>query len=55
MFGGDYLIGRIVRHVDLERPIDEPYVIYGRQQLATMVPADEALILVMMLTCNGRR
>ena len=52
---GDYLIGRIVRARRPRAPIDEPFVIYGRQRSATMVPADEALILVMMLTCNGPR
>ncbi|HEX8952955.1 MAG TPA: hypothetical protein VF945_13960, partial [Polyangia bacterium] len=29
------------------------FVIYGRELLRTMVPADEALILLFMLSCNG--
>ncbi|MCU1277653.1 MAG: hypothetical protein JWM53_1199 [bacterium] len=50
---GGYLIGRYERHGDVERPIDELFAIWGREALRTMVPADEALLLVMMLTCDG--
>jgi hypothetical protein len=50
---GGYLVGRYERHGDVERPIDEMFAIWGREALATMVPADEALLLVMMLTCDG--
>jgi hypothetical protein len=50
---GGYLIGRYERHGDVTRPIDEQFAIWGRDALATMVPADEALLLVMMLTCDG--
>ncbi len=50
---GDYLVGRYQRHGDVVKPLDEPYVIYGRQQLATMVPADEALVLLWMMTCSS--
>ncbi len=50
---GGYLVGRIERHGDAERPIDEMFAIWGREALGTMVPADEALLLVMMLTCDG--
>ena len=50
---GGYLIGRYERHGDVERPIDETFAIWGREALATMVPADEALLLVLMLTCDG--
>jgi hypothetical protein len=49
----EYLIGHYKRHGDVLVPIDVPYAIYGRQALASMVPADQALLLVMMLTCNG--
>jgi hypothetical protein len=52
---GDYLAGRLQQHSDVPVPVDVPFVIYGRQMLGTMVPADEALVLVMMLTCNGPR
>ena len=46
-----FLVGRMIQH---DTPyIDEPFVVYGREMLRSMVPADEALILVMMLTCNG--
>ncbi|MDB4964521.1 MAG: hypothetical protein JWN44_210 [Myxococcales bacterium] len=38
---------------DVPREIDVPYVIAGREALATMLPADEAVILVLMLSCNG--
>ena len=31
----------------------QPFAIWGREALGTMVPADEALLLVMMLTCDG--
>jgi hypothetical protein len=50
---GGYLVGRYERHGDVARPVDEPYAIWGREALGTMVPADEALLLVMMLTCDG--
>ncbi|MCU1283318.1 MAG: hypothetical protein JWM53_6864 [bacterium] len=50
---GDYLAGRYERHGDIPRPIDETYAIFGRQMLGTMVPADEALVLVMMMTCSS--
>ena len=30
-----------------------PYAIYGRQQLSTMVAADEALVLLWMMTCSS--
>jgi hypothetical protein len=50
---GGYLIGRYERHGDVARPIDEQFAIWGREALASMVPADEALLLVMMLTCDG--
>jgi hypothetical protein len=48
-----YLFGRYKRHGDVPAPIDAPYAIYGRQVLASMVAADQALLLVMMLTCDG--
>jgi hypothetical protein len=50
---GDYLAGRYQRSGDVLKPVDDPYAIYGRQVLGSMVPADEALILILMLTCNG--
>jgi hypothetical protein len=50
---GGYLVGRYQRKGDVERPVDEMFAIWGREALATMVPADEALLLVMMLTCDG--
>lgn len=34
------------------RAIDSAFNVYGRQALATMVPADEAVVLVLMLMCN---
>ncbi len=49
----EYLFGHYKRHGDIPEPIDVPYAIYGRRALASMVPADQALLLVMMLTCNG--
>lgn len=49
---GEYLAGRYQRHGDVERPLDEKYAIYGRQILAGMVPADQALVLLMMMTCT---
>ncbi len=49
---GDYLVGRIERHGDVERPINETYAIHGRQILASMVPADQALTLLMMMSCS---
>jgi hypothetical protein len=50
---GEYLFGRYKRHGDVLVPLDVPYAIYGRQLLASMVPADQALLLTLMLTCNG--
>lgn len=50
---GGYLIGRYRRRGDVVIPVDEPFAIWGREALATMVPADEALLLVLMLTCDG--
>jgi hypothetical protein len=50
---GGYLIGRYHREGDVMRSIDEMFAIWGREALATMVPADEALLLVLMLTCDG--
>lgn len=50
---GGYLIGRYQRRGDVLVPFDEPFAIWGREALATMVPADEALLLVLMLTCDG--
>ena len=50
---GGYLIGRYQRKSDVTQPIDEQFAIWGREALGTMVPADEALLLVMMLTCDG--
>ena len=49
----EFLFGRYKRHGDVPTAIDVPYAIYGRQALASMVPADQALLLVLMLTCNG--
>jgi hypothetical protein len=50
---GGYLIGKVQRRSDVVAPVDEDFAIWGREALATMVPADEALLLVMMLTCDG--
>ncbi|HEY2748756.1 MAG TPA: hypothetical protein VGL86_29250 [Polyangia bacterium] len=50
---GEYLVGRYKRHGDVRVPFDVPYAIYGRQVLASMVPADQALLLTLMLSCNG--
>ncbi|MCA1662968.1 MAG: hypothetical protein LC659_01585, partial [Myxococcales bacterium] len=50
---GGYLLGRYRREGDIGPRVDEPYAIWGREALATMVPADEALLIVMMLTCDG--
>ena len=50
---GGYLAGRYQRTGDVLVPIDDPFAIWGREALATMVPADEALLLVLMLTCDG--
>ena len=50
---GDYLVGRYQRHGDVVKPEDVPYAIYGRQQLSTMVAADEALVLLWMMTCSS--
>jgi hypothetical protein len=47
---GAFLVGRIRQP---ERKIDEPFAIYGRQMLRTMSPADEAIILLTMITCNS--
>ncbi|HEY2748758.1 MAG TPA: hypothetical protein VGL86_29260 [Polyangia bacterium] len=49
---GHYLIGRLVQH-DVSASVDAPFVIYGREMLRTMVPADETLILLLMITCNS--
>jgi hypothetical protein len=53
---GRYLVGRMTgevwRHGRAER-VDEPLAIYGRQALATMQPADEAIVLLTMLSCSG--
>ncbi len=48
---GHYLVGSIVQHDTTF--IEAPFVIYGREMLRTMAPADEALILLLMITCNG--
>lgn len=50
---GEYLFGRMKLKTNVRVPIDAPYAIYGRQVLASMVPADQALVLVMMLSCDG--
>ena len=50
---GGYLLGRYQRRGGVEPAVDEKFAIWGREALATMVPADEALLLVMMLTCDG--
>jgi hypothetical protein len=50
---GGYLIGKVQRRSEVVAPVDEDFAIWGREALATMVPADEALLLVMMLTCDG--
>ena len=50
---GDYLAGRYQRSGDVLKPVDDPDAIYGRQALGSMVPADEALILILMMTCDG--
>jgi hypothetical protein len=55
---GDFLVGRMrdfrSQHVgEPPREIELPFNIYGRQALATMLPADEAIVLFFMLTCNG--
>jgi hypothetical protein len=47
---GAYLVGRITQP---ERRIDDAFAIYGRQMLRTMSPADEAILLLAMITCNG--
>jgi hypothetical protein len=49
---GHYLVGQLVQH-NINSSIEAPFVIYGREMLRTMVPADEALILLLMITCNG--
>ena len=49
---GHWLVGRVVQHGD-GFSIEAPFVVYGREMLRTMVPADEALILLMMITCNA--
>lgn len=50
---GDYLFGRITRESDVYQRIDAPYAIYGREVLPSMVPADQALVLLLMLACDG--
>jgi hypothetical protein len=52
---GEWLAGRIEEHGDVPQPLEAPFVIYGREVLATMAPADEGLLLVTMLACNGPR
>jgi hypothetical protein len=47
---GHYLVGRLVQHTAMS--VEAPFVIYGREMLRTMVPADKALILILMITCN---
>jgi hypothetical protein len=47
---GHYLVGRLVQHTG--RSVEAPFVIYGREVLRTMVPADKALILILMISCN---
>jgi len=54
---GEFLGGRMhdVRSLHTGEPpraVDSAFNIYGRQALATMVPADEAVVLVLMLACN---
>lgn len=49
----EYLFGHYKRHGDVPKAIDVPFAIYGRRALASMVPADQALVLTLMLTCNG--
>ncbi len=50
---GEYLFGHVKRQGDQPSKSDLPYAIYGRHVLGTMVAADQALLLVMMLTCSG--
>lgn len=50
---GDWLVGRYERHGDVAKPVNEKYAIYGRQALGTMVAADEALVLLWMMTCSS--
>ena len=47
---GHYLVGRVTQHDN--HYVEAPFVIYGREMLRTMVPADEALVLLLMITCN---
>lgn len=49
---GEYFVGHYERHGDVAKPFDVTYAIYGRQILASMVPADQALTLLMMMTCS---
>jgi len=49
---GDYLFGHYERHGDVAQAFDVPYAIYGRRVLGSMVPADQALVLLMMMTCS---
>jgi hypothetical protein len=49
---GHWLVGPLVQD-DIASSIEAPFAIYGREMLRTMVPADEALVLLMMITCNG--
>ena len=49
---GHYLVGRMVQHYSMAS-LDVPFVLYGREMLRTMVPADETVILLTMLTCNS--
>lgn len=53
---GAYLVGRmttVVMRLGHTEEISEPMVIYGRDKLATMPPADEAVVLLTMLSCGG--
>lgn len=49
---GHWLVGHLSQH-DVASSIEAPFVIYGREMLRSMVPADEALILLLMVTCNA--
>lgn len=49
---GHWLVGQLVQH-GVGSFIEAPFAIYGREMLRSMVPADEALILLLMITCNG--
>lgn len=57
----DHFLVGTMKHRDSPRDLsqlaesqrDATFVVYGRELLRTMVPADEALILLFMLSCNG--